>query len=174
MVKRIDANEISGVVISFVDYLFENSHYLIFEKPVHGRTINFKRGYRPQTKNIGSDRRKSLNWGIQMITPSKPEIENYVKEWVAKQIFKQAPDNQEKWNSLILAFLDDFVKVHLITESPQTDRSMNYYLDYRPTAEKLDARVFFSIRFLQPNKIELERIVREWFSGCKSSKHFGT
>ncbi len=163
MVKRIDVSEISDVVMSFVDYLFENSHYLIFEKPVHGRTINFKRGYRPQTKNIGNDRRKSLNWGIQMITPSRAEIEIYVKGWVAKQIFEATPGNQEKWNALILDFLDEFVKDYLITESPQTDRSTNYYLDYRPTTEKLDGRVFFSIRFLQPNKVELERVVRGWF-----------
>ncbi len=162
MVVKNGNKEIIEVVMSFVDYLFKKSHYQVYEIPKTISSKLIRRGYRGQTSETGDSRRKAINWSFQLITPSRQEIETYVKFWLVKNPSVDIPDDSEKWNLFVSNFVDEFITKYLIMESPQITVGGDYRLNYRPMSRKLDSRVHFYAKFLQPNKEEMDRVIRNW------------
>jgi len=122
MKKRGSGSNIPDVLMSFMDYLFQKSPYLIFHPPEHTKTNNLKSGYRPETKIKRKEPRKSLNWKLILITPSRKEIEGFVNNWVFVTPELEVPTNKEQWKELVEKYMDYFNSYFLITEQPQTSK----------------------------------------------------
>lgn len=160
---------ISDVLHSFVDNFIEKSHYLVFDKPLYSQSVNLKSGYRPDSRSTGSDRRKSLNWNFQFISPSKTEMDGYIKRWVTVKGSNVEPQKPEEWNQLLVRFMDDFIQEYLITEQPQINKGKSYFLGYRPSKDRSDSKVNFHIKFVQPSRDELEYYIKNWIQSINNN-----
>ena len=169
MVRRTDGQDTKKVILSFMDYLFDQSPYLVFEKPNHSKTISLKRGYRSETRTTGDNRKKSLNWEFKLITPSQTEILNNVNMWVMKNGVSEIPTNTEEWSIVVHKYMDDFIQRYLITEQPQTSKDWNYSLGYRQSKDRTDSKVHFFMSFVQPSQIELQVLINNWFNSLSET-----
>ncbi len=168
-INRADKNDIHEVLMSFVDHLFEQSHYFIFEKPKHSKTVNLSKGYRSESRSVGSDRKKAINYVFQLISPSRSEIELYVKNWVTVKLISEIPDSKDSWSTLATELMDDFILEYLVTEAPQTSKDGSYFLGYRANEKREESKVNFFLKFLQPNKSEIELVIQNWLKVMFSS-----
>jgi hypothetical protein len=162
MVSRNVGNEITKVLMSFVDYLFQKTPYQIYEKPKYSKSVNLKEGYRLETRTLGEDRKKSINWEFKLITPSRTEIENSVSTWILKNGLTELPTGTEDWSKVVQDFMDDFIQTYLIMERPHVSKDSNYSLGYRPSTERVDSKVNFFLKFVQPSRDELVGEVDNW------------
>ncbi len=155
-------SDVHDILQLFMDDLVTKSIYLVFEKPTRSKTINLSDEYRPESKSVGSDRRKSVNWVFQLFTPSHSEVTDYIKGWTLKIDSDDIPSNPDEWKVLILQFFDNFVQDYFITERPLVNKDDTYHLGYRPSKKRVETKLNFFMKSVQPSRDEIEVYIDQW------------
>ncbi len=164
-------------LMSFVDFLFVQSNYLIFEKPLHKKGVKWKRGYRRESNRTDEKRAHSVNLHFPLVTPSRSEMEEYVLSWASEggnsgliSDLNGSPKDARsevlaRWNSTIMKFIDDFVKRYLITMRQTGQNNGRVQMGYRPHEDMEETRISMFVSFQTASKIELTAVVDEWLAG---------
>jgi hypothetical protein len=156
-------NDISDIILTFTDYLFDKTHYQIFEEPKYSLFKDARvGGYRRRSTRVGDDRFKKVNFSFQLTAPSRVEVEEYIKTWVKKFDKHELPIKSEEWQELIFRYLDDFVINYLIVEPFDTDRVVDIHMGYRRAKDRKGKRILFFAHLLNPSEDELKNVVINW------------
>ncbi len=158
-------NDVSDVIVIFTDYLFIETHYQIFEKPIT-KSLKDARlgGYRRPSTREGDYIGKKVNFLFQLTVPSRVEMEEYIKNWVKNNNVRSMPANKEEWVKLFFRYLDDFVTEYLIVEPFDTVTVTDILMGYRPTKErtKYSTRIILQAFLLNPSEDELRNVLKNW------------
>ncbi len=148
---------------SFLDELIGNSIYTVYEQPTLKKWKSIKEdGFRKQTKKVGDDRPKSINWMFQTIQPSREEINTVVERWCLSQDVDQEQMKKETVQSVLMSFMDSFVEDYCLFTDTELTMSDNYFKGYRPSSGQDKSKVYLYIKTLQPSREELESFITIW------------
>ena len=148
---------------SVLDELIGNSIYTVYEQPTLKKWKSIKEdGFRKQTKKVGDDRPKSINWMFQTIQPSHEEINTVVERWCLSQDVDQTEMKKEVVLSVLMSFLDSFVEDYCLLTDTELTMSDNYFKGYRPSSGQDKSKVYLYIKTLQPSRSEIESFITMW------------
>ncbi len=148
---------------SFLDELIGHSIYTVYEQPTLKKWKSIKEGgYRKQTKKVGDDRPKSINWMFQTIQPSHEEIHTIVERWCLSQDVDQKEMKKEIVHSVLMSFMDSFVEEYCLFTDTELTMSDHQFTGYRPTSNHDKSKVYLYIKTLQPSREELESFITNW------------
>ena len=148
---------------SFLDDLIGNSIYTVYEQPTLKKWKSIKEdGFRKQTKKVGDDRPKSINWMFQTIQPSHEEINTVVERWCLSSDVDQTEMKKEVVHSVLMSFMDSFVEDYCLFTDTELTMSDNYFKGYRPSSGQDKSKVYLYIKTLQPSRSDIESVVKNW------------
>ena len=148
---------------SFLDDLIGNSIYTVYEQPTLKKWKSIKEdGFRKQTKKVGDDRPKSINWMFQTIQPSREEINTVIERWCLSQDLDQKEMKKEVVHSVLMSFMDSFVEDYCLFTDTELTMSDHQFKGYRPSSGQDKSKVYLFIKTLQPSRSEIELVVKNW------------
>ena len=148
---------------SFLDELIGNSIYTVYEQPTLKKWKSIKEdGFRKQTKKVGDDRPKSINWMFQTIQPSREEINTVIERWCLSQDLDQKEMKKEVVHSVLMSFMDSFVEDYCLFTDTELTMSDHQFKGYRPSSGQDKSKVYLFIKTLQPSRSEIELVVKNW------------
>ena len=148
---------------SFLDELIGNSIYTVHEQPTLKKWKSIKEdGFRKQTKKVGDDRPKSINWMFQTIQPSREEINTVIERWCLSQDLDQKEMKKEVVHSVLMSFMDSFVEDYCLFTDTELTMSDHQFKGYRPSSGQDKSKVYLFIKTLQPSRSEIELVVKNW------------
>jgi hypothetical protein len=148
---------------SFLDELIGNSIYTVYEQPTLKKWKSIKEdGFRKQTKKVGDDRPKSINWMFQTIQPSREEINTVIERGCLSQDLDQREMKKEIVHSVLMSFMDSFVEDYCLFTDTELTMSDNYFKGYRPSSGQDKSKVYLYIKTLQPSRTEIESFITMW------------
>ena len=128
---------------SFLDELIGNSIYTVYEQPTLKKWKSIKEdGFRKQTKKVGDERPKSINWMFQTIQPSREEINTVIERWCLSQDLDQKEMKKEVVHSVLMSFMDSFVEDYCLFTDTELTMSDNYFKGYRPSSSHDKSKVY--------------------------------
>ncbi len=165
VLSKADNEKIIDELISFSDYLFGKSPYIIFELADFSKTVSRNRqGYRHHASTIGTARSKLVNFKIILITPSRVEMLKNIKDWAKDRKNQSPPIDRKSRKDLIMSYMDEFVQNYHVVESLGNEKDGGFSLGYRPTKERKEGTVKFQLDFIQPSREEIELTVDSWIT----------
>ena len=148
---------------SFLDDLIGNSIYTVYEQPTLKKWKSIKEdGFRKQTKKVGDERPKSINWMFQTIQPSREEINTVIERWCLSQDLDQKEMKKEVVHSVLMSFMDSFVEDYCLFTDTELTMSDHQFKGYRPSSGQDKSKVYLFIKTLQPSRSEIELVVKNW------------
>ena len=148
---------------SFLEELIGNSIYTVYEQPTLKKWKSIKEdGFRKQTKKVGDDRPKSINWMFQTIQPSREEINTVIERWCLSQDLDQKEMKKEVVHSVLMSFMDSFVEDYCLFTDTELTMSDHQFKGYRPSSGQDKSKVYLFIKTLQPSRSEIELVVKNW------------
>ena len=148
---------------SFLDELIGNSIYTVYEQPTLKKWKSIKEdGFRKQTKKVGDERPKSINWMFQTIQPSREEINTVIERWCLSQDLDQKEMKKEVVHSVLMSFMDSFVEDYCLFTDTELTMSDHQFKGYRPSSGQDKSKVYLFIKTLQPSRSEIELVVKNW------------
>ena len=148
---------------SFLDELIGNSIYIVYEQPTLKKWKSIKEdGFRKQTKKVGDERPKSINWMFQTIQPSREEINTVIERWCLSQDLDQKEMKKEVVHSVLMSFMDSFVEDYCLFTDTELTMSDHQFKGYRPSSGQDKSKVYLFIKTLQPSRSEIELVVKNW------------
>ena len=148
---------------SFLDELIGNSIYTVYEQPTLKKWKSIKEdGFRKQTKKVGDDRPKSINWMFQTIQPSHEEINTVVERFCISEDLDEKDIKKDFIQSVLMSFMDSFVEDYCLLTDTELTMSDNYFKGYRPSSSQDKSKVYLYIKTLQPSRSEIEKLTVMW------------
>jgi len=143
--------------------LIGNSIYTVYEQPTLKKWKSIKEdGFRKQTKKVGDERPKSINWMFQTIQPSREEINTVIERWCLSQDLDQKEMKKEVVHSVLMSFMDSFVEDYCLFTDTELTMSDHQFKGYRPSSGQDKSKVYLFIKTLQPSRSEIELVVKNW------------
>ncbi len=162
----------SNLIISFLDYLVEESGYYVTEKATVRRSDKRASGYRAQTKSVGDSRLKAISWSFQLIQVSRDELVEYVDDYVFEIDNHILNIEKDDYAQVLITFLDKFIYSYLVFERADTRQNVSIIDGYRSELDKSKAREEskFEMRFatVQPSRTEFEKHILFFLSTFKN------
>jgi hypothetical protein len=174
MAIKPEIRSLVGQIMSFMEFLIENSNYIIFEKPAHKKRVKWESGYRDSSNRVGDNRAHTVNLHFPLVRPSESEVENYVLEWAKDDensnslndlngmVGSSKDEVLARWSSLIMKFMDKFVQNYLITMRQSGNNNGKVQMGYRQHEAKDETRVSMFVSFQVASKRELTAIADVW------------
>ena len=148
---------------SFLEELIGNSIYTVYEQPTLKKWKSIKEdGFRKQTKKVGDDRPKSINWMFQTIQPSHEEINTVVERFCISEDLDEKDIKKDFIQSVLMSFMDSFVEDYCLLTDTELTMSDNYFKGYRPSSSQDKSKVYLYIKTLQPSRSEIEKLTVMW------------
>jgi hypothetical protein len=160
---------INSIALSISKYLVTNAQVLVYEKPTHN--ISEPRdqwGFRKQTRTVGDDRGKKLNYQFMLISPSVEEIKEFIETWVKKQGKKKEPptigipESYDERIELGMKYMDDFVNKYYVLIQLIPRPKGDYYMGYCPENKDSKSAITHHIKIQNVKRSEIETIVQNW------------
>lgn len=148
---------------SFMDELIGHSVYTVYEQPTLKKWKSIKEsGFRKQSKKVGDDRPKSINWMFQTIQPSREEINTLVERFCISGDLDEREMKKDIIQTVLMSFMDSFIEEYCLFTDTELTMSDNYFKGYRPSSGRDKSKVYLYIKTLQPSRSEIEVFVRNW------------
>ena len=174
MAMKPEIRSLVDNIMSFMDYLFGNSNYIIFEKPQYRKRVHWESGYRVGSNREGDKRSHTVNLHLPLIRPSKDEIENFVLRWAEDDENSISLDDLNsvvgdrkdevfaRWHSMVMLFMDKFVQHHLVTARQSGNSNGTIQMGYRQHEDMENTRISMFVSFQVASKKELSAVAMGW------------